>query len=98
MKLIFPFLTIAVLAVSCQENKPNLSNQKEKEELLSKIDIVPEEIKIEFAENFHVNSIKGGYELELLDPATTCVPQEEGWCKGGNRNVEGWGGDSFISK
>ncbi|MDG1332832.1 MAG: ABC transporter substrate-binding protein [Crocinitomicaceae bacterium] len=68
MKLMFPFLAMLILLASCQESKPDLQNEKEQKELAAKADEVPQEIKIEFAENFHVNSIKGGYELELLDP------------------------------
>ena len=68
MKLILLFLPIIILLVSCQGKKTNPSNQKNQENLASKIDVVPEEIEIEFAENFHVNSVKSGYKLELLDP------------------------------
>lgn len=68
MKLFFLLFATIILVFSCQESKPSVSVKKEQQELASKIDVVPEEIKIEFAENFHVKSIKGGYELELLDP------------------------------
>jgi iron complex transport system substrate-binding protein len=54
--------------VSCEESTNVTSDQKKQEELASKVDSVPEIIEVEFAENFHVNSIKGGYELELIDP------------------------------
>lgn len=72
MKLMLFLITIVILANSCQENKTNassISNEKEKEkEIASKIINTPVEVKVEFAENFHVHSVKGGYELQLLDP------------------------------
>lgn len=68
MKLILFLLPIIILANSCQENKPNVPNIKKEKELISKVDEVPEEIKVEFAENFHLNAVIGGYQLELLDP------------------------------
>lgn len=68
MKLILFLLTIVLLANSCQENKPNFLDLSKKKELTSKISETPADIKIQFAENFHVRSVKGGYELELLDP------------------------------
>ncbi|MFK7786772.1 MAG: ABC transporter substrate-binding protein [Crocinitomicaceae bacterium] len=68
MKLIVPFISFLLLFASCQEEKNNSSDQKEQEELELKVDAIPEKIEIEFAENFHLKSVKGGYELELLDP------------------------------
>lgn len=68
MKLILFLLPIAILANSCQNSTSGKTDVKKEKELTSKVNEVPAEIKIEFAENFHVQSVKGGYELELLDP------------------------------
>ncbi len=68
MKLILFLLPILILANSCQERKPNSSDLSKKKELASKASEIPTEINIEFSENFHVKSVKGGYKLELLDP------------------------------
>ncbi len=68
MKLILFLLPVLILTYSCQESKPNSSDFSKKKELASKASEIPTEITIEFAENFNVKSVKGGYELELLDP------------------------------
>ncbi|MCJ8288596.1 MAG: ABC transporter substrate-binding protein [Crocinitomicaceae bacterium] len=68
MKLILFLLTIVLLVNSCQENQPSSIDLSNKKDLTSKINETPTEVKVEFAENFHVRAVKGGYELELLDP------------------------------
>lgn len=68
MKLILFLLTIVLLVNSCKENQPNSIDLSNKKNLISKINETPTEVKVEFAENFHVRAVKGGYELELLDP------------------------------
>ncbi|PHR36736.1 MAG: hypothetical protein COA38_01560 [Fluviicola sp.] len=68
MKLILFLLTIVLLVNSCQESQPSSIDLSNKKNLISKINETPTEVKVEFAENFHVRAVKGGYELELLDP------------------------------
>ncbi len=68
MKLILFFVAFLLLTSSCQDSKPDSSGIETKKDLTSKIDEVPDKINIEFAENFHINTVKGGYELELIDP------------------------------
>ena len=68
MKLILFLLPIVIFANSCQESTPDITGDLEKNELALKANKVPAEITVEFAQNFHITSVKGGYELELLDP------------------------------
>jgi len=67
MKLII-LLLILVTILSCQETKVDELSEEQQVEIEAKVEIVPKKIAIEFAQNFHVEPIKGGYELELLDP------------------------------
>lgn len=68
MKLILFLILVISFAFSCQESKPDGLNGVKKVDLATKKVEVPAKINIEFAENFNVTSVKGGYELELLDP------------------------------
>jgi len=70
MKLIPFLLPILILAISCQEKTPSTLDLDitKKKEIAKKTTETPAKIKVEFAQNFHVRSVKGGYELELLDP------------------------------
>lgn len=68
MKLILPFISILVILVSCQQKEANTSSQKEQNEIAEKANETPEKINVEFSENFHITSVKGGYKLELIDP------------------------------
>jgi iron complex transport system substrate-binding protein len=70
MKLIHFLLPILILASSCQEKTPSTLDLDitKKKEIAEKTTETPAKIKVEFAQNFHVRSVKGGYELELLDP------------------------------
>lgn len=67
MKWYLLFFLGIILFASCGEKKSKSSskNQLELKELSKR---VPAKLTIEFAENFHVRSVKGGYEVELFDP------------------------------
>lgn len=68
MKLILFLVLLLFVTLSCQETQPIETVQVNPDALELKKKAIPAKINIEFARNFHVKSVKGGYELELLDP------------------------------
>lgn len=58
----------ALLMTACQSEPQPKQDKLSQQELNSKKETTPATVSIEFAENFLVHSIKGGYRLELIDP------------------------------
>ncbi len=58
----------ALLMTSCQDKQQPKQDEFSQQELISKKDETPSKVSIEFADNFLIESIKGGYRLELIDP------------------------------
>lgn len=68
MRIQFCFALIIFFTISCSGGNNNLSNDKPTLTERSKVGYIPKKIPIEFAENFHIKSVKSGYILELVDP------------------------------
>ncbi len=69
MKLI-SFLAIFLVILNGCNEKTTPEKESITKETLSKSKDVPTEVKIQFAENFDVRSVKGGYELDLINPSS----------------------------
>lgn len=67
MKLILFLLPFCFFLGACSEvvNDEAAINDKERSE---KLNIVPPKVSVEFAQNFLIKSITGGYEVSLIDP------------------------------
>lgn len=68
MKLISFLLFFVSFLFSCQENNLDQSGLSDSVDLTNKRTKIPAKIDLEFAENFHAISVKGGYEIQLLNP------------------------------
>lgn len=68
MRISVTFLSLFFLLLSCGETTKDSPVNQHSADQASREDETPEKIAIEFAENFSIRSVKGGYELELIDP------------------------------
>lgn len=76
MKQLVFLLVFFAFLTSCKSDQSPRSAGLTENELIAKATEIPDEITIEFAENFLVHSVKGGYRLELLDPNSHEVESE----------------------